>query len=94
MPAASDTGGRLIVRDRDAAAVFIAALLSTVGGREIGRRQDGADTVVDVQIPEARYDDFIRGLDGVGWLAASGRPNVLPLDPPQLRLTFRLEVRP
>jgi anti-sigma factor RsiW len=93
-PSASEFAGRLIVRDRAVAAGAVASLLTMLGGQETGRREDDADTVLDVQIPEARYDDFIRGLDRLGLLTTSGRPNVLPLDPPQMRLTIRLGVRP
>lgn len=93
-PASLEFAGRLIVRDRDVATGAIANLLTGLGGQETGRREDDADTVLDVQIPEARYDDFIRGLNRLGWLTTSGRPNVLPLDPPQMRLTIRLGVRP
>jgi hypothetical protein len=50
--------------------------------------------VIDAQIPEARYDDFVRGLNRLGWLTTSGRPTVLPLDPPQMRLTIRLGTEP
>ena len=87
---ASSDLGRLVVRDRDAATVALSELLGRLGGHEIGRRRDADDTVMDVQIPAARYDDFVRGLDGLGSWTAAGRPNVLPLDPPQIRLTIRL----
>ena len=80
----------MIVSDRDAAAAAVVELLARLCGRETGRRQDDSDTVMDVQIPAARYDDFVRGLDGLGAWTASGRPSVLPLDPPQIRLTIRL----
>lgn len=93
-PSPSEFAGRLIVRDRDVATGAVANLLTVLGGQETGRREDDADTVLDVQIPEARYDDFIRGLNRLGWLTTSGRPNVLSLDPPQMRLTIRLGVRP
>ena len=94
VPSASDVGWRLIVRDRDGALVAIAELLLKLGGQETARRPDASDTVLDVQIAQARYDDFMRDLARLGWLTTSGRPNVLPLDPPQVRLTIRLEVRP
>jgi len=86
----SDLAGRLIVGDREAAVVAVGELLARLGGRETGRHRDESDTVMDVQIPASRYDDFVRGLDGLGAWTASGRPNVLPLDPPQIRLTIRL----
>jgi hypothetical protein len=90
VPSPSDSAGRLIVSDRDSAAVAVAQLLARLGGRETGRRQDASDTVLDVQIPAARYDDFIRGLDALGSWTPFGRPNVLPLEPPQIKLTIRL----
>jgi hypothetical protein len=86
----SDLAGRLIVRDRDAAAVALVALVSKIGGYEIGRRQDAGDAVIDVQIPAARYDEFVRGLEALGSWTAADRPNVLPLEPPQIRMTIRL----
>ena len=78
------------MRDRDAAAVALVELVSTIGGYEIGRRRDAGDTVIDVQIPAARYDEFVRGLDALGSWTAAGLPNVLPLEPPQIRMTIRL----
>ena len=92
--APSEFSGRLIVRDRDVAAGAVSDLLTMIGGRQIGRREDDADTVIDAQIPEARYDDFVGGLNRLGWLTTSGRPTVLPLDPPQMRLTIRLGTGP
>ena len=85
-----DLAGRLLVSDREAAVVAVGELLARLGGRETGRHRDEPDTVMDVQIPAARYDDFVRGLEGLGAWTASGRPNVLPLHPPQIRLTIRL----
>ena len=87
---ASDLAGRLIVTDRDVAAVAVIELVSRIGGLEVGRSQDAEDTVIDVQIPSARYDEFVRSLDALGSWTAAGRPNVLPLEPPQIRLTIRL----
>jgi hypothetical protein len=90
VPPPADLAGRLIVGDRAAAAAAVVDLLARLGGYETGRRQDDSDIVMDVQIPAARFDDFVRGLDGLGAWAASPRPNLLPLDPPQIRLTIRL----
>jgi hypothetical protein len=86
----SDPAGRLVVRDRDAAVLAVAELLSRLGGHEIGRRRDADDTVVDLQLPAARYDEFVRGLDALGSWTPAGRPNVLSQDPPQFRMTIRL----
>ena len=88
--ASSDLAGRLIVRDRDAAAVALLELLGRLGGHEIGRRRDADDTVIEVQIPAARYDEFVRALAALGSWTTAGRPNVLPLEPPQIRMTIRL----
>jgi hypothetical protein len=88
--ASSPAAGRLTVKDRDAAAAGVTDLLSRVGGHEIARRRDDADTVIDVQLPAARYDEFVRGLDALGAWTPGGPPNVLSQDPPQVRLTIRL----
>jgi hypothetical protein len=85
-----DAGGRLVVRDREAATAGVAELLSRLGGREIARRHDGEDTVIDVQLPAARYDEFVRGLDALGAWTPGNPPSVLSQDPPQVRLTIRL----
>ena len=86
----SDLAGRLIVRDRAAAVVSLVELVSKIGGYEIGRRQDADSTVIDVQVPAASYDEFVRGLDALGSWTAAGLPNVLPREPPQIRLTIRV----
>jgi Putative zinc-finger len=86
----SDFAGRLIARDRAAAVVAVSDLASKVGGHERARRQDGSETVIEVQLPAARYDEFTRGLEGLGAWTSAGRPDVLSLDPPQIRLTIRV----
>ena len=86
----ADVEGRLEVRDRSAAVAALPDLLTKVGGSEAARRQDGADLVVEVLIPEARYDDFARGLEALGtWSAPGPRQRVMPAAP-YLRIPIRI----
>jgi anti-sigma factor RsiW len=87
---AADVAGRLQVRDRSAAVAALPDLLSKVGGSETTRRQDGSDVVIEVLIPEARYDDFARGLEALGtWSSPSLRQRVM-LDAPYVRVPIRI----
>jgi hypothetical protein len=86
----SDFAGRLIARDRAAAVVAVSNLASSVGGHERARREDGSETVIEVQLPAARYDDFIRGVEALGAWTSAARPAALSLDPPQIRLTIHV----
>ena len=82
--------GRLNVKDRPSAEKGLADLLTRLGGSETGRRQELGATVVAVQVPEARYADFVRGLTTLGAWTAEGHPTALPTDPPQLRFSIRI----
>src|SRR5204863_1097690 len=71
--------GRLDVKDV-AAVTSLADLLARVGGREIGRREEASGTLVDVILPRARYEEFVRGLEALGtW---SGPSTVARASPP------------
>jgi len=83
--------GRLDVKDRAAADGSLADLIAKVGGRETGRSQDAAGTVVEILVPETRYAEFIRGLEALGTLSTEGHPTTLPLDPPQIRIAVRIQ---
>lgn len=86
----ADVGGRLQVRDRGVAVAALPDLLSKVGGSETARRQDGPDVVIEVLIPEVRYDDFARSLETLGvWNAPGFRQRVM-LDSPYLRIPIRI----
>jgi hypothetical protein len=64
-----DLAGRLVAKDRDAAIASLGDLLAHLGGRELGRRQEGTETVIDVEVPRSRYEDLVRGLQALGsWL--------------------------
>lgn len=86
----ADLTGRLEVRDQNAAVAAVSALLSKVGGGEIGRRQDGADIVVDVLMPEARYDEFVRGLEALGAWSGPGLRQRVMLDAAHVHLPIRI----
>ena len=82
--------GLLAVKDRRAAEQGLAELLARVGGSEISRRRDAAQSVVDVMVPEARYAEFARGLTALGVWSPEPHPTVLSTEPAQLRVTIRI----
>jgi hypothetical protein len=86
----ADVAGRLKVTDRPAAVAGLTELLSKVGGSEIARRQDGSETVIEVLVPEARYDELVRGLEGLGSWSAPGLPQRVMRDAPYLRVPIRI----
>jgi putative zinc finger protein len=85
-----DVAGRLEVRDRSVAVAALPELLSKVGGSETARRQDGTDVVIEVLIPEARYDDFVLNLEALGVWSAPGLRQRVMLDAPYLRIPIRI----
>jgi len=86
----ADVAGRLEVRDRSVAVAALPDLLSKVGGSETARRQDGTDIVIEVLIPEVRYDDFVRNLEALGAWSAPGLRQRVMLDAPYLRIPIRI----
>jgi anti-sigma factor RsiW len=82
--------GLLAVKDRRAAEQGLAELLARVGGSEISRRRDAAQSVVEVSVPEARYAEFARGLTALGAWSPEPHPTVLSTEPAQLRVTIRI----
>ncbi len=86
----ADVAGRLEVRDRSVAVAALPVLLSKVGGSETARRQDGTDVVIEVLIPEVRYDDFVRNLEALGVWSAPGLRQRVMLDAPYLRIPIRI----
>jgi hypothetical protein len=88
--APADVAGRLSVRDQAAAITSLADLLAAVGGREIARRREASDTVVDVVVPGARHDEFLRGLAALGAWTPVGPPAATPAAPDQLRVSVRI----
>ncbi len=83
--------GRLTVTDRAEAGRSLADLISRVGGSEPRRYREAAATVVDIVIPEARYDEFVRSLEALGSWSAEGQPTALPGDPPKIAITVRIQ---
>jgi hypothetical protein len=82
--------GLLAVKDRRAAEQGLAELLARVGGSEISRRRDAAQSVVEVSVPEARYAEFARGLIALGAWNPEPHPTVLSTEPAHLRITIRI----
>jgi anti-sigma factor RsiW len=87
--AAIALGGRLIVNDREAAIAALSDLLARLGGRELRRRADGAEAVVDVQISRARYGELIRGLQELG----AWTPELWPDGPPETASQMVMSIR-
>jgi len=87
---ALNLSGLLAVKDRRAAEQGLVELLARVGGSEISRRRDAAQSVVDVMVPEARYAEFARGLTALGVWSPKPHPTVLSTEPAQLRVTIRI----
>src|SRR5216684_3490990 len=87
---APSLSGLLAVKDRRAAEQGLAELLVRVGGSEISRRRDAAQSVVEVAVPEARYVEFARGLTALGVWSPEPHPTVLSTEPAQLRVTIRI----
>lgn len=86
----ADVAGRLEVRDRSVAVAALPDLLSKVGGSETARRQDGSDVIIEVLIPEVRYDDFARSLEALGVWNAPGLRQRVMLDSPYLHIPIRI----
>ena len=87
---APSLSGLLAVKDRRAAEQGLTELLVRVGGSEISRRRDAAQSVVEVAVPEARYAEFARGLTALGVWSPEPHPTVLSTEPAQLRVTIRI----
>jgi hypothetical protein len=64
--------GTLTVRDKGEAERALADLISRSGAQEVGRRQDGTATVVDVAVPPAAYAAFTKDLAALGSLRIAG----------------------
>lgn len=79
--------GRLSAKDRTAAERDFTALLTGVGGTELGRSRRDRFTAVQVVVPKSRYDDFAQGLARIG----SWRPEAAfsPL-PDAVHMTIRV----
>jgi hypothetical protein len=87
---APSLSGLLAVKDRRAAEQGLTELLARVGGSEISRRRDAAQSVVEVSVPEARYAEFARGLSALGVWSPEPHPTVLSTEPAPLHVTIRI----
>jgi hypothetical protein len=58
--------GRLTVEDRDAAGPALAALIARVGATELSRTLVEDGTLIELDVPRARYAEFTRGLAVIG----------------------------
>ena len=79
--------GALTVKDKPEAERALAVLIGRSGAQEVGRRQDGAATVVDVLVPQAAYGTFVKDLAELGSLRIEGSPAEMP---PLVRLSVRI----
>ena len=71
--------GVLTVKDRQQAERALADLISRMGVRETGWRQDGGATVVDVLVPQADYAAFTKELGELGSLRIEGQAAEVPV---------------
>jgi hypothetical protein len=58
--------GRLTVEDREAAGAALAALIASVGATERSRTRVEDGTLIELDVPHARYAEFTRGLAAIG----------------------------
>jgi anti-sigma factor RsiW len=80
--------GHLTVDNREAAERALVDLMTRVGVTEVARAQAPEETVVELQLPLARYPEFARGLAGIGrW-----RPETQPVAG-DLEMRLRVVVR-
>ena len=63
---APDLAGRLAAPDRATALGALDRLAADVGATDLGRRQDGDATVVDLMVPRAAYDRIEPALRAIG----------------------------
>ena len=77
------------MNDREAAIAALSDLLARLGGRELRRRADGGEAVVDIQISLARYDELIRGLQELG----AWTPELWPDGPPETASQMVMSIR-
>jgi hypothetical protein len=79
--------GRLIVTDREAAVRSLVDLLARLGGTLVARREDAASTLVELVVPRAGYDAFVRELPRIGlWTLEADRSEAAP----EVHVTLRL----
>jgi len=87
MVSATHVVGRLSAKDRRAAERDVSALLGGAGGTELSRNHRAAFTVLEVVVPQSSYDNFTRGLTGLGsWQLEAAR---FPL-PDAVHMTIRV----
>jgi hypothetical protein len=79
--------GHLAVDDHDAAERALAELMMRVGVTEVTRAQAPGETVVEIQLPRARYPEFARGLAGIGRWVPESQPEARDLE---VRLRVRV----
>jgi hypothetical protein len=77
--------GRLGVTDRLAADRALGELLGRVGGRELLRRAEGGELVIEVALPEGAYAPFVEGLARIGRWQPDAEP-AAGVEPLQLAL--------
>ena len=80
--------GRLTVKDRDAIAQQLTALLARSGGARIGGPTDATTTVVHAVVPSSGYRKFTRGLAQIGAWQVEAERSPLPRG---IRMTIRVD---
>ena len=75
---APDVSAHLTVADRAAALAGLAETIARVGGRENARRSEDDADIVEVVIPRAAFDVFVRDMKQLGGFTAEKQPPELP----------------
>ncbi len=75
---APDLAGRLAAPDRATALGALDRLAADVGATDLGRRQDGDATVVDLMVPRAAYDRIEPALRAIGAWTRDAAHSPLP----------------
>jgi hypothetical protein len=84
---AADVSGRLVVKDRERAARALAELVAKAGGTEVARRVAADATEIELAIPRAAWDEFVRGLERLGAWSPEREPVDLPTE---IRVALRI----
>jgi hypothetical protein len=84
--------GHLTVDDREAAERALGDLMTRVGVTEVARAQALEETVVEIQLPPARYPEFARGLAGIGRWRPESQPVTRDVEM-RLRVVVRRSLR-
>ena len=78
--APTDVSGRLVVKDREAAARALTGLVAKAGGAEVARNSVAEAMVIEVTIPRAAWAEFTQDLAALGTWTPDREPAELPAE--------------